>query len=124
MADALAQARTDLKRATNTSNFKPVVKGRNKYCCATDGTCRLNNTELPCGGKETGYRDADAIDDEAIGDDEDGIVFDGFIDAHDDSNMHLILQKVLYYVAPGYALPRIWSHHRSPFLAVMLLGTL
>lgn len=88
-----------LTSAAETSKFIPVVKGGDDYCCDKDGTCHeivsgYYYNEQGCLKGEEGYKDA-AVDNNG------NIVFDGFIDP----SMHLILQKVFYYVRPGYTLP-------------------
>ena len=121
----------DLKNKTYKSDFTPVVKvkeGRipclerekkdcvkpsctwsddrnecipsgSEYCCSNgNGKCQWKSQQDTCNEGEVRYR-------QVTTDDDGNIVFDGFVEDHDDENMHLILQKVFYYVQPEYTLP-------------------
>lgn len=133
MADELLEEMSkDLENKAFKSNFTPVVRvkeGRtpcleidnknecvkpsctwsddrnecipsgSEYCCSNgNGKCHSESQQDTCNEGEVRYR-------QVTTDDDGNIVFDGFVEEHDEYNMHLILQKVFYYVRPNYTLP-------------------
>ena len=132
MADELLEEMSkDLENKVFKSNFTPVVRvkeGRTP-CLEIDNKMSASNHHArgPTIGMNvflqevnTAARTATASairkvnktrvmkvkqDRQVTTDDDGNIVFDGFVEEHDEYNMHLILQKVFYYVRPGYTLP-------------------